>query len=104
MSAEQIIEYLAKTKYIENFIRKISKGESQFNLDDLAQELYLDLLNKPPDKIEELWKNEELDYFIYRMIANNLYSKTSPYHKLYRNIIYLEETLTNDKEDTEGEY
>lgn len=91
MSAEQIIEYLAKTKYIENFIRKISKGESQFNLDDLAQDIIEILLNKPEDLICNLWNNEELDYYLYRIICNQIYSKTSPYHRTYRDIIYLEE-------------
>lgn len=99
MNKAEIVEYLAKTKYIENFINKIGKGESQFNIDDLCQDIYCDLLNKPEEKIVELWNNEELDYFCYRIICNQIFSKTSPYFKQYKNIIYVDDEKNKTSSD-----
>lgn len=63
---------------------KAARNETDFNLRDLAQDIYLSLLQKPAELIESLHQGGELDFYITGMIANNVLSKTSPYHLTYR--------------------
>ena len=86
MKNTEIIKVYADRHFVEDCLKtmRLAQRESDFNLSDLAQDIYLSLLQKPAEVIETLYDNGELDYFITGMIANNLASKTSPYHIQYR--------------------
>lgn len=95
MKRKEIIEQIAKERVIENLMAKVCRGEQAFDLDDLAQDLYLDLMGKEEGKIIQMYEDNELDYYIYRMIINQVYSKTSPYYKRYKEL----RMLTDDKDN-----
>ena len=95
MTKAEIIDSLAKDKFIEKSFRKmkICQGETKFNLDDLAQDLYFDLLSKPEELIQSLWESGEYKFYIARMIVNNICSSTSMYDKTYRRKITMPESV-----------
>lgn len=78
-----VLEKLARERFIEKSIAGMagSIGERPEDLQDLAQDLYLELLEKDLTAFEtEL----DLQYYILRMISNNLNSKTSRYYYKYK--------------------
>lgn len=80
MTKTQIVNELARKKIVEKLISK----KTTENLNDLAQDIYLDLLEKPDEKIVELYNNNELIYFISAMIRNQVFSSTSTYYRQYK--------------------
>lgn len=85
-SIEAIIKELAEEKVVEDIIRnmKISVNEDKENLEDLAQDIYMDLMEKDAEKIEGLYERNELRYYISRIVVNNIHSKNSPYYVKYK--------------------
>jgi hypothetical protein len=84
---------------------------------DLLNEVMISLLEKPEEKLLELYNKKhkqyrELDYFVLRMIKMNATSDTAPYRHKYKpipvdaNINYSQleiEDLADDEEDRAGE-
>ena len=77
-----LIEKIAEDKLVEDLVREIGRSESDFNLDDLIQDIYLDLWTKK-DKVNEIPENQ-IRYYIARIVINNIHSRTSPYYKTYK--------------------
>ena len=77
-----IIEDLAKRQVVEDIIQNVV-GEMGADEQDLAQDIYVDLLNKDEEKIVSM-SPRELKYFVSRMVMNNVASKTSPFYYKYR--------------------
>lgn len=85
MNKNEIIASLARKRVIEEIIDNILTGQKKpLNLDDLAQDLYLDLARKPEHKIKMMYENDEIKYFITKMVKLQLNSGNSPYHMKYR--------------------
>lgn len=78
----EIVELIAKQRVIENIILNIV-GEANANHQDLAQDLYISLLEKSEEKIVELYNNNELRWFITRMVVNNIKSVNSRFYYNY---------------------
>jgi len=84
---------------------------------DLLNEVMISLLEKPEEKLLELYSNKhkqyrELDYFVLRMIKMNATSDTAPYRHRYKSIPNDEnvnfsnleiEDVSDDEEDRAGE-
>jgi len=84
---------------------------------DLLNEVMISLLEKPEEKLLDLYSNKhkqyrELDYFVLRMIKMNATSDTAPYRHRYKalpideneNYSHLEiEDVSDDEEDRAGE-
>lgn len=70
----------------KNVVKDICKNMniSQNDMDDFVQEIYLILLEYDSDKIIELWKNRQLNYFLVGIIKRQYNSTTSPYYKKYK--------------------
>ena len=83
MDKNDIIASLAKKKAVEEIIENIA-GTSDPDLSDLAQDLYLDLLKKDEARLREMNENGSLQFFLTRMVLNNLHSKNSPYYYKYK--------------------
>ena len=98
MNNFEIIEELAKNKIVEEIISNISKGSFSAT-DELAQDIYLNLLEKSPDLIDKLYEKGELKYFIVKMIHNNLFSKNSPYYQKYGRWNERRSEITQDIKD-----
>lgn len=75
-----IINELANNKIVENIIFNITHT----HIADLAQDVYLTLLEKNEELITSLYEKNELNYFITKIILNNLFSTTSPYYYNYK--------------------
>lgn len=101
MTKEEIIDKLATDRAVEKLVDAVCKGEDANDLNDLIQDLYLDLMGKDEDKIVRMYYDGEIDYFIYRMITNNVYSNTSPYYKKYKMTKAYEQLPYYDQEDTD---
>lgn len=86
MTNAQIINYVANSKIVEEIIVGItySKFENKENLKDLAQDIYLQLLQMDTKKLNDLYCKNQLRYWITRIITNNIHSKTSPYYYQYK--------------------
>lgn len=80
MSKKDIINNLAKEKYIETTIGNLTTSPYK---QDLAQDLYIELLMKPDDLIDGLFKRDELKFYIKKMIRLNINSNTSPFYTKY---------------------
>lgn len=95
-----IIEELARNKAIETIINNVTKCHRPEH-EDLAQMLYLDLLSKPDDLIEELHTRNSLQYFLARMVTNSINSKTSRYYYLFGKYNSLASDIDDYSEDTD---
>ena len=80
MSKKDIINNLAKERYIETTIGNLTTSPYK---QDLAQDLYIELLMKPDDLIDGLFKRDELKFYIKKMIRLNINSNTSPFYTKY---------------------
>lgn len=84
MNKSEIINKLATEGKVEELISNITKSPPTDDEQDLAQDIYLSLLEKEGDLIEELYNNGQLIFFITRMLLNNIRSQTSPYYYKYK--------------------
>ena len=82
MSKNDIVTELASKRMVEEIISNISKGTFP-DTDDLAQDIYVALLNKPEEKLQQLYTNKQMNYFVTVMVRNNLMSMNSPYYYNY---------------------
>lgn len=98
VTKEEIISKLASDRTIENLIENITHTRDE-DFKDLAQDLYLDLLNKDDDKIISLWEKGEMNYFIVKMITNSVFSANSPYYYLYKKFPLSTEELKDYEDD-----
>ena len=79
-TTQYIVEYIAKHKLIENLINKLKENEDYQDLEDLSQDLYIRLLNKPNDLLNKMYDNPKLmDYYLYKMVKTELRSNTSKF-------------------------
>lgn len=82
MTKADIIAELAKNKVVETIISNIGKGTFK-DTEDLTNDIYLELLEKPEDTIKGMYEKNQLNFFITRMVKNNLYSVNSRYYYNY---------------------
>lgn len=85
MTKYEIIEEIANTHQVEKIVYKMLKdSKNPFDAPyDLVQDIYLTLLEKDDELIEELYGKGELGYYILRIVRNQLLSKNSPYYYRY---------------------
>ena len=91
------IREIAEKKIVEKLINKISP--TAIAKEDLIQDIYLSLLLKE-DKIKEISENE-IKYYITKVILNNIKSVTSPYYHTYVKWELLKQECKEEKEDGE---
>lgn len=93
-----IINELANKKTIEEIINNIAQNPSEDTLKDLSQMLYEDLLLKDADKIVRMYDEEQLQFFLTRMVLNSVKSKTSRYYYLFKKYNNNVQELTYDED------
>lgn len=105
MTNAQIINYVANSKIVEEIIQGVSysRYENAENIKDLAQDIYLQLLQMRTDKLNDLYTKNQLRYWIARIVVNSIHSKTSPYFYQYkknnRNSVNINELNADDLDD-----
>lgn len=83
----EIIERIAKDRLVEAMVRNIvKKGSLSADMQDLAQMVYLVLLEYDAGKIVEIWTRGEIRFFIARIILNQLNSTSSPFYRTVRKL------------------
>ena len=80
----QIIDQLARERRVETMLANIAKKPVSGTLEDLCQMVYLILLEYDDAKIEDLWENGQMNFFIARILLNQYKSTNSPFYKLFR--------------------
>ena len=82
MSTREVVEYIARSKLIQECIKVVTGGVWRSEYDDLTQDVLIELLNQ--EKIISLYQRGQLKYFIMRIIRNNIQSNTSRFYYRYR--------------------
>ena len=89
---ETIIEILAKDRRVEALVENIAHHSLTADLKDLCQMVYLILLEYDESKLQDLWGNDQINFFIARIILNQYRSSNSPFHAIFRK--YQERSLS----------
>lgn len=79
---KNIYQIIAEEKLIEQLIDKYNV--KTIYKDDLAQEIYLIILTKDESKLKEMYDNNQLNFYLARIISNQYFSKTSMFYKDYK--------------------
>lgn len=96
MTKKEIIEKLAEKKTIENLIKKHSDFLNNPYIEDLCQDIYILLYEKDEDLLNKLYDNNEFEYYITKIIKNNLYSNNSQFFYKYQKF----RKITDEIEET----
>lgn len=99
MTKSSVINILAHNKVIEKLVKQYNFSSPYCK--DLCQDLYIELLNKEDKLIVGLYERNEIEYYIRKMISNNVNSVTSPFYRQYERFRKTTDEMTN--ETTQGE-
>lgn len=103
MTKEEIVRTLAEQKAVEEMCKNVAHLSTLTpDLQDLAQGVYLILLEYDEEKLVDLWEHNALGFFIARIIANQYLSKNSPFYKLFRKFRSICDELNPEAYDEEG--
>ena len=80
----EIIEAIAKDRMVETMVTNIAHKPMSADLQDLSQMVYLILLEYDEKKLQDLWINNQMHFFIARIIINQYNSVNSPFHTIFR--------------------
>lgn len=83
-SKAHIIETLAQEKRVEALVENIAHHSLTADLKDLCQMVYMILLEYDEAKLQDLWENDQMNFFLARIILNQYRSSNSPFHYLFR--------------------
>lgn len=84
ITKRDIIETLAKDKRVEMLVENIAHHSLTSDLKDLCQMVYLILLEYDESKLQDLWENDQINFFLARIIINQYRSSNSPFHTIFR--------------------
>lgn len=84
MTKAQIIENIARKRKVERLIENIAHHSLTADLCDLSQMVYLILLEYDEQKLQDLWENNQMNFFIVRIIVNQYNSVNSPFYTTFR--------------------
>ena len=83
-SKAHIIETLAQEKRVEALVENIAHHSLTADLKDLCQMVYMILLEYDEAKLQDLWENDQMNFFLVRIILNQYRSSNSPFHTIFR--------------------
>lgn len=78
----KIVEEIYNSNLLSTLFKNMSVKGNDF--EDLQQEILLILLEYDEEKIIEMYNNNQLKWFIIRLIKNQYFSCNSPYYKKYK--------------------
>ena len=104
MTVSEVVDILAKQKVIEGIVYRITNSGTTAtdpdSLQDLIQDLYLSLLDDKEGKIVEIFQEGHANYYIARMVTNNIMSSSSRYYRNYimplKKMVEINEAITKD--------
>ena len=83
-SKAHIIETLAQEKRVEALVENIAHHSLTADLKDLCQMVYMILLEYDEARLQDLWENDQMNFFLARIILNQYRSSNSPFHAIFR--------------------
>lgn len=90
----EIIEAIARDRMVETMVTNIAHKPMSADLQDLSQMVYLILLEYDEKRLQDLWINNQMHFFIARIIINQYNSVTSPFHTIFRKFrLMVDETI-----------
>lgn len=96
MRKHDIIDEWARNRMVEQLLSTQTQYKSNPYIEDLAQDIYIILLNEDDELIERLYNEGALVFYTIRIIRNNLYSTTSEFFYKYQKF----RKLTNELPQT----
>lgn len=81
---QSIINKIAQDRMVETIVANVAKDTTDEDLTDLCQDIYLALMEKDEETIEDLYTKKQLNYYVTRMVINNIDSSTSRYFYNYK--------------------
>ena len=93
-SKSEIIEAIAGERMVETMVENIAHHSLTADLKDLTQMVYLILLEYDETKLQDLWENDQMGFFIARIIINQYRSSNSPFYRIYRKFRERTEDIT----------
>lgn len=85
MTRNEIVQALGKERRVEDICGRITNlPQSSPDVKDLAQYIYLVLLEYREDLLQDLWEHEEINFLIVRLVLNNFRSSKSRFHYQFR--------------------
>ena len=77
------LKYLLGKEYdkIHDIALKITKG-NDIDAQDLTQEVYVIMLEYDQEKLQKIYENGHLNYWVARVMLNQYIRSTSPFKKL----------------------
>ena len=101
MTKEEVVEYIARSKLIQECILIVTGGVWRSEYDDLVQDLLVEFLDQGK-KTVDLYEKNQLRYYVMRIVRNNLQSCTSRFFYRYRRFSLLnqgDKSLSNYGEE-----
>ena len=98
----KIVERIAKERIVESIIGNVVRDKNDDDYKDLINDIYLELLEKSQDNLESIYNRGQINYFITRIVLNNINSVTSRYYYKYgkwkKNKTAIDETTDKGEE------
>lgn len=98
---KKVVELIVKDKILDQIINNIAKDAKDEDLNDLKQDIYLELLEKNEDWLYGIYERGQMNYYLTRIVLNNINSKTSPFYYRYRK--YKRQEVQIDDTEEKGE-
>ena len=85
MTKYEVIDIIAREHLVERIVNKLlSSSKNPFDCpEDLIQDIYVLLLEKDDDLIVNLYKKEEIAFYLLKVARNQLLSVNSKYYYTY---------------------
>jgi hypothetical protein len=84
MDRYEIVNEIANGRMVETMVCNIAHQSLTADLKDLVQMVYLILLEYDEQKLLDLWENQQMPFFLARVIINQFRSSNSPFHTIFR--------------------
>lgn len=94
MTKNDIVAEIARGRMVEKMVQNIAHQSMTADLQDLSQMVYLILLEYDEEKIQDLWMNNQMSFFLARIIINQFRSSLSPFHITFRKFQELSSDIT----------
>ncbi|MBO7323643.1 MAG: sigma-70 family RNA polymerase sigma factor [Methanobrevibacter sp.] len=103
MDKNEIVEKWFREGVVQSIVKKASNGKKDAKYDDLISIVYLYLLEKPEELIQQLYQNGQYRYFIARMVMLQLTSPRSNHYYTIRRFSALSSEYDVNKPDNSDE-
>ena len=101
----EIVEAIAKDRMVETMVTNIAHKPMSADLQDLSQMVYLILLEYDEERLQDIWINNQMHFFIARIIVNQYNSVTSPFHTIFRKFrLMVDEKIQLSGKDVYNEF